>query len=1118
MDEKTVFDILRNHFEMKGLVHQQTESFNHFITKGIQEVIDEEPEVIIQRKKDQQQIISFGHIYIPPPKITESNGKTRRLYPAEARRRNMTYCSPIYCDIKESIVNQDGKNEETFHTRIPIGKIPIMVRSAGCNLKRKTNLQRIKLGECDMDPGGYFIIKGNERVLVAQLRKAYNQVFVSKNKEGEKNMYTADIRSMSEETGHSVLIEAYFASNNRNITFSLPYIKENIPAGIVFKALGYTDEKDIRNLIGLEGVQVEKYLKHIIRDSYFIKTKDEALAYLGKHAIHTIPPEKHKAYAWQVVESELFPHMGVTASVKEKAIYMGYIINKLLATRIGMRSEDDRDNQRIKRIETAGTLCRDLFRTLFKRYTNSLSQYLTKKKQFTDIMTVISKNNSITNGLLYSFSTGNWGVKKNSYIRSGVSQVLSRMTYGATLSHLRRVIISNGKDGKNSKIRQIHSSQFGYICPSECFDPETQILMWDGTVKRAADVVVGDTLIDDYGQPVKVKSTCSGKKNMYDIIPVKKNFTKHRVTDNHILTLKIRKHKDICKTSKNRPKKWFVEYFNRETLKFQSKYFITREEAQQFVDNMSDDNTVDLTIEQYEKLNKTAKDRLVIFKSPGIGWKKQDVLLDPYILGMWLGDGLSTGYGFALNYKTDNELLEYWNKWARENDATVNKGSRYSYSINKLKGFLEQYNLVKNKHIPNEYIVNDRQTRLKVLAGLIDTDGHVRANGREIRIVQGPANYRIIDNAHMLAMSLGFSCGVKEGKSQWTDEKTNEKKYSTYKELTVTGKGIEEIPTLLPRKKLNPPNNTTQLKRCESFMGSKFVLEEKGVGPYVGWQLEDKRGRFTLSTGEIVHNTPEGKTAGIVLNFSLLTSVTTRIPTVQVKETIEGVDSLITIDDVKELEDIKMACKVFLNGILMGLTDTPGYFVEKVKELRKKKLLESDVSIVYDTIDEEVRVYSDEGRLTRPLFDVEKNKLLVQKRDGTKWNELVKKGKIKYIDASEIEACVVAMFPGVLDKGEYDNDLCEIHPSMMLGVMASIIPFPDHNQSPRNCYQSSMGKQALGIYALSYKQRTDTVSFVLDYPQRPIVSTKAADFMGFNDMPSGVNAIVAILAYTGLTL
>ena len=99
-------------------------------------------------------------------------------------------------------------------------------------------------------------------------------------------------------------------------------------------------------------------------------------------------------------------------------------------------------------------------------------------------------------------------------MRTGVSQVLSRLTYSATLSHLRRVVIPIGKEGKNTKLRQIHTSQIMFMCPAECFDPETKILMWDGSVKLAKDIVVGDFLIDDSGNPTRVRSTISGVTQM----------------------------------------------------------------------------------------------------------------------------------------------------------------------------------------------------------------------------------------------------------------------------------------------------------------------------------------------------------------------------------------------------------------------------------------------------------------------------------------------------------------------------------------------------------------------------------------------------------------------------
>jgi DNA-directed RNA polymerase II subunit RPB2 len=176
-------------------------------------------------------------------------------------------------------------------------------------------------------------------------------------------------------------------------------------------------------------------------------------------------------------------------------------------------------------------------------------------------------------------------------------------------------------------------------------------------------------------------------------------------------------------------------------------------------------------------------------------------------------------------------------------------------------------------------------------------------------------------------------------------------------------------------------------------------------------------------------------------------------------------------------------------------------------------MLPWDVSIAYDDVDDEIHVCSDEGRLFRPVFAVRDGALVGTPEDGTDWDQLVDRGIITYIDNLEANNAVIAFNQGEL--GKYRSDYCEIAAAMMLGVMASIIPFPDHSQSPRNTYQSAMGKQAISMFALSHLIRADTIVHVLSSPQKPLVGTRGAEMMGFNDMPSGINAIVAIACYTG---
>lgn len=717
-ENNQVRDLLKNHFETDGFVRHQIDTFDDYIYNSIQRIVTEEPDIHVCPKKDQSYTVKFGKVWISPPAILEEDRTLRPIYPAEARTRDQSYDAAIHVDIEE-IWEEEGEKEVKTFRRAIIGRTPIMIRSGLCNLLKLTPAERITAGECEHDQGGYFVIKGKERVLLGQIRGVYNKVLVIPQKANDKYQYIAEIRSMSEETGHSAVVQAMIDVDDNHLCFSLPYIKEVIPVGVVFKALGFIDEEEILNFVGLNLANHIKYRKMIIRDAFFVSNTDDALKHISQYPMHVIKEDKRIDYGKQVVEKELFPHMGVMSTNREKAYFLGYMINKLISTKLGLRQDDDRDNYANKRVEMAGVLCSDLFRTLFKRYLSNIVQQIEKKKQRPDIMTMISRINSITVGLKQCFSTGNWGVQKNAYMRTGVSQILSRMTYGATLSHLRRIVIPIGKEGKNTKIRQIHPSQIFFCCPAE---------------------------------------------------------------------------------------------------------------------------------------------------------------------------------------------------------------------------------------------------------------------------------------------------------------------------------------------------------------------------------------------------TPEGQSAGIVLNLALTCRITTRVPTVLIKEIIEKSENIINLDDFR---GNNVETRVFLNGVFLAVTEEPDSLVEELKEYRQSGLISKQVSVTYDSADDEIKIYCDEGRLIRPLF-----KYSDQDIDTSKtWHELTDSNVIEYLDNTEIEETVIAMTPKDIDK--YDCEYCEINPSMMMGVMANIIPFSNHTQSPRVCYQSSMGKQAIGIYSLSHLTRSDTITHVLDYPQKPLVSTMASDFMGFSDVPSGINAIVAIACYSG---
>jgi DNA-directed RNA polymerase II subunit RPB2 len=222
--------------------------------------------------------------------------------------------------------------------------------------------------------------------------------------------------------------------------------------------------------------------------------------------------------------------------------------------------------------------------------------------------------------------------------------------------------------------------------------------------------------------------------------------------------------------------------------------------------------------------------------------------------------------------------------------------------------------------------------------------------------------------------------------------------------------------------------------------------------------------------------------------------------------------------------------KVFINGAWLGITDDPICLYNDLKDKKYQGIINIYTSIVFDYKKNEIRVCNDGGRLTRPLLRVKNNDILVKKsyvnelnNNSLKWDDLltncrIEDAIIEYIDPEEQSWSMIAMKPTDLnlEKDQIKRYThCEIHPSTIFGVLASCIPFPEHNQSPRNTYQTAQAKQAMGVYVTNYDSRMDKTAYVLNYPSRPLVDTRVMDMIQINKIPSGFNAIVAIMTHTG---
>jgi len=732
LTEQTKWKLIQNNIENGALVHHQIESFNNFID-NLSHIVNNQRITFSERH-----YIEFYNLYVDKPSIIENDRIQSDLLPHVARTRDLTYESTVFISIKEVNVDNDTNEENISHYhRIELCKIPTMLGSRICHLNGIAKYNIKDYNECEFDSGGYFIVKGKERVLISQLRNCYNKPLVF---DDTTENITCEIRSMSSGTGHSILSKVILTENIK-FKLSIALLKNDIPVIYIFNALGFHSYDDIYNLINIKDESVVRYIKSILRnrqviggvspDTPFDLPDDinvkNALIEIGRYSNSVIKSGDYEAYGRQFVDIELFPHLGVQSGNMEKALFISSMIRKIIYVKMNKLIFDDRDDFINKRIETPGVLCGELFKQLFKKFKDYISNTVEKKKQnYIDIINLFIRNKSITSGIRYCFSTGNWGVQRTNYIRQGVSQVLSRLSYGSTISHKRRVSIPIGKESKNTKIRQIHPSQIMFICP------------------------------------------------------------------------------------------------------------------------------------------------------------------------------------------------------------------------------------------------------------------------------------------------------------------------------------------------------------CE---------------------------------------TPEGQSVGIVLNLSLFTRIT--------NDDINNV--LLTTNHIKSFKNIKQISSntlttnytmVFVNNSIIGSTSDYNNLLNEIYESRINKYIDYDTSVYFDKVLNEIHIYTDSGRMTRPLFNVDNNKVVFDDDDCDKsWDELVCNNKIKYLDNIEVQSAVIALNHSMPIYTKYDY--CEIHPSLMLGVMGSIIPWPDHSQSPRNCYQTSMGKQSMSIYATTFNIRTDTITHVITTPQKPIVNTKIAGFMGFNDMPSGCNVICAIACYTG---
>ena len=786
----TSWKIIRSYFknkELERLVRHQLESYNHFINNELKKTIDMFNPVEIYAYLDKEKknmyaekseyplkiTITFNNFKIFRPQIHENNGATKLMYPHEARLRNFTYSSPMTVDINIhiSIKSSNGQVENLYKTlpRIHIGKIPIMLKSNICVLTQYNHLNCELTGECTMDPGGYFIINGSEKTVLAQERAKENNITCyNVKKNNNKWSWLAELKSVPDFKCISpkqinIMISTKNNGYGHSIFIQIPRIKQPIPIFIVFRALGVISDQEICEyiLLDLKDEYSQKMLfglKASVIDAVDYPNQETALNYIVNNAMYTpinMSPEKglekKKEFTVNVLKNDLFPHC---KNETQKIYFLGLMINKLLQTSYGWRKIDDRDSYINKRIDLVGTLMNNLFRNYFNKLVKDMQKSISREinngswRSTGDYLNIINKTNiykivkstTIENGIKRALATGDFAIKNTNSTKVGVAQVLNRLTYIASLSHLRRINTPIDKSGKLIPPRQLHSTQWGYICPAE---------------------------------------------------------------------------------------------------------------------------------------------------------------------------------------------------------------------------------------------------------------------------------------------------------------------------------------------------------------------------------------------------SPEGQSVGVVKNTSVLAHITIKSDTNIIYNVIEG--TYIPLSDIKEKKALFDKVKLYINGCWCGIVDKPYEYYKFLKTNKYKGIFNIYTSIVFDYRNKEIFICNDGGRLSRPVYRVENNKLNIEsqlKELSSKnyvWDDCLTdndgRSILEYIDPEEQNNSLIAMNVNDLNndnkKYHYNYTHCEIHPSTIFGVVASCIPFPEHNQSPRNTYQSAMAKQALGMYVTNYKNRMDKTAYVQTYTTRPMVDTRLMNMVNLNKIPSGTNVIVAIMTYSG---
>jgi len=1116
------------------LVQHQIESYNHFTNYQMERTIQMFNPVRIVSAKDYnpetntyalEVFVNFSNLQLIRPVINESDGSSKQMLPQDARTRNFTYSASMLVDIEFKYVVQNNGNTESLVSNfkaIPIGKLPIMIKSNLCLLTQFKHLQPSEYGECKYDIGGYFIINGSEKTVLAQERASENKIYcynVSKNNT-TKYSWSAEIKSIPDKCISPKQTLLYLSNKDNGhgfpILIQIPKLKIPIDLFIIFRALGVITDKDICSAIVLninnpKTNTLLNLLEASIHSSSNIITQKEALLYLaglfqtqtaaaaekeivGESNKETREREKEIS-AMETLKNELFPHC---TTLIQKIAFLGYMTNKILVANI-TKTQDDRDSYLNKRIDTTGVLLNNLFRNYF----NEMIKFMEKKliqeinngqwKTTNDYRNIASKTNiykiikasTIESGFRTALSTGDFRIKHTTSNKIGVAQLLNRLTYISALSHTRRVATPSDKNGKLIAPRKLHGTSWGFLCPSET--PEGAPI---GIVKNLSILTI-----------VSIGSSISTIREILSQYI-------EEINDNIFNGYYYSKVKVFCNgvwLGIPRPDVNPIELFN--LLK---EYKITGK-INPTTSIIFDYNLLELRI-----CNDAGRLLRPLIRVGKIGTLECGIKkLETLNMENLTWNNLFIG---------DNSILEYI-------DADEQQCSLIATRPNE----------VSTKHYTHCEI--HPCTIYGVLASCIPFPNY----NQSPRIT-----YQCLDINETVLMSNGSKVPIKDiriGDCVVSfHPETMETSYTkvVYQYVRETDKKLFKITTVSGREVIATEDHKFMTTDGWCEVGSMIIGKTNiGILPYQHNLVEDCieqhiilteehfrdfSNKLNLSTNIINYFVLELKNNDLLpltnLNYKLpiLSRIFGFILANSKELNFTGFNFETETDANTFDNDIKLLCGKYdiLQTLLLALghqpNEIPSWIMNGTKLVKREFLssFQGNTDYNFDCI----KTLLNEFGIENNTFNLKQyfDNIGYRYASTTNINSAIKIEYLKYLEFEHKHIYNLETFSKNTQNNMLFVPIKNIKEIKNRLVSDITVESENHSFIAGNNFLSSncaQGKQAMGIYATNYNLRMDKTSYILNSPMRPLVDTRIMDIMKLNEIPAGKNIIVAIMTHTG---